>query len=908
MNLSPSFSPPTLPAPPAGSRLAPASPAQEQRCFLDQLHPGRPHNNLPLALGLDGPLDAALLARALNDVVARHDIFRTYFDFSSGHPVQVIAPALNVPVPVVDLRLLPAGTREAQAFRLAREEATRPFDPRRLPLLRTQLYQFEDTKRIFVLTLHRGIFDHDSLGILLRELSVCYEAHRTAAPVLLPALPFQYAEFAADQRQKRIGNDADLQWWRAKLASSPAPLLLPSLQPPGAAPAGRCRVERLDLPPVLLGAVETLARREGTNPFTIFLAAFQVLLHRYTNRVDFVVGVVASDRRASATEGLPGPFSKVVPFRANLAGDPTLRGLLDRVRTDLLEAFAHSGAPFEELADGRTDPNPGGGVRFSHERKLFDPASWPGLKLQELDLDSGSSPGELAFNVVENAGNLALRAEYDADAFSPAIVQQMLAHFGVLLQSSASHPQSRLSELPLLTLPERRRLFGEWNNTGAEYPRDATVQELFSRRAANLSAEVAVGSPAGRLTYGELEQRSNQLGRHLRAAGVRPGTVVALCLERSPQLAVALLGVLKAGGAAVLLDPAWPAPLRARLMGDVHPDLVVTEAAWRALVPPTFNRVIVLDAEAADIRRTDDAGLAPLASPDDPACIVATGGTGAHPRPVEISQRALVSSLHSLRRVVRLAPEDVVFGAAALSGMDAIVELLLPLVFGARAELAGRADLAAPDRLAERAAASGATVVQAPPSQWERLLGAGWTGGKSLRILSIGEPLSRELAARLLPCCRELWNLYGTAETAGGCIAAPVGPGRSPAMVGRPLANVQIHLLDSHLQPVPVGIPGEIFVGGDGLAQGYRRQPSLTAEQFISDPFRRLPGARLFRTGDLARRHPNGEIEFLGRLDQQTARRGAVATGSVKPFPARRESPLPSLRDPLAASPLTGPA
>ncbi|MDB6168187.1 MAG: amino acid adenylation enzyme/thioester reductase family protein, partial [Verrucomicrobia bacterium] len=817
--------------------------------------------------------------------------------------------ALNVPVPVVDLRLLPAGTREAQAFRLAREEAARPFDPRRLPLLRTQLYQFEDTKRIFVLTLHRGIFDHDSLGILLHDLSACYEARRTSAPVSLPALPFQYAEFASDQRQKRVANEADLQWWRTKLAESPAPLRLPSLQPFGAAPAGRCRVERHDLTPALLGSVESLARREGTNAFTIFLAAFQVLLHRYTSRVDFVVGVVASDRRAPETEGLPGPFTKVVPFRANLAGDPTFRGLLDRVRTDLLEAFAHSSAPFEQLADGRSEGAPGGFVRFSHERKLFDAASWPGLKLQELELDSGSSPGEFAFTVVENAGNLSIRAEYDADAFSPAIVQQMLAHFGVLLQSSASRPQSRLSELPLLTLPERRRLFGEWNNTGAEYPRDATVQELFSRRAANAPDDIAVGSPAGKLTYRELEQRSNQFGRHLRLTGVRPGVLVALCLERSAQLAVALLGVLKAGGAALLLDPSLPTPVRTRLMGDAHPELIVTETAWRAALPPTFNRVLLLDAEAADIRRTDDAGLAAVAGPDDPACVVATNGTGAHPRPVEISHRALVSSLHALRRVVRVVPEDVVFATAALSGSDAVLELLLPLIFGARLELTGAADLAAPDRLATLATTAGATLMQAPPSLWEKLLGAGWTGGKSLRILSTGEPLSRELAARLLPCCRELWNVYGATESTGACLAAPVGPGRAPAVIGRPLANVQIHLLDSHLQPVPVGIPGEIFVGGDALAHGYRRQPTLTSEQFIADPFRRLPGARLFRTGDLARRHPNGEIEFLGRLDQQTARRGVVAAGALRPAPARRDFSLPLPRGSNPAfSPLPDPA
>ncbi len=879
--------PPLLPVPDAnpGVEFLPASPQQEQLWALLQKFPDRPLGNHPLALNIEGPLDAALLVHALNDVVRRHDILRTSLDFTAGRLGQVVAPALQVPVPVVDLRLLAPGVREAQAFRLAREDAARPFDPRRLPLLRAQLFLLEQTRHILVLTLHRGIFDHESPGILLRELAACYEARRCGGAPDLPPLPRQYADYARSAGDPPSA--AALAWWLAKFAGEPPPLHLPGDRSRSGMRGGSSRVEKIELPAGLCCSVGILAHREGTNAFTILLAAFQVLLHRYTNLDRFVIGVGASDRHLPGTENLLGPCTRLVPCHADLSGQPVFRTLLERVRQEMLATYAHaSRLSFDSLPGRYRNPGLACPVQFIHERREAELVNWPGLRLQELELDSGACACELSLHLVESVGRWSVRAEYSSESFSPACVQQLLAHFNVLLQAAASEPAARLAELPLLTAIERRRLLHEWNNTRVAYPRDTTVPELVAARAEAGPDVPAVACAGHRLTYRQIDQGSNRLGRHLRAAGIRPGRLVALCVDRSPPLAVAVLGILKAGGAVCLFDPSFPPS--APQVESVRPDLVLTQAAHRGLFNAHAGRLLLLDAEAADIKRADESVLAPLVGPDDLCWLAWSAGTGGKPKAVELSHRAIVSMLHARCGLGGIGAADVVFGAAPLHSIDAVAELLLPLAFGGRLELAAAEELADPAALAARLAAREATFLQATPAQLERLLTTGWTGSKSLRIDSSGEPLGRELADRLLAGCRELWNTYGTAETAGACLAAPVTAGAAAPLIGRPFGNVQIHLLDSALQPVPVGLPGEIHVGGETLAAGYRDDPAGTAARFPVDPFRRLPGARLFRTGDLACRLSTGEIAYLGRLDQRAPRRPLAA---IPPRPAAASRP-----------------
>ncbi len=896
------------PAPPE-ARAAPASAAQEQLWALLQLHPDRPLGNYPVALNIEGPLDAAQLTRALNDLVARHAILRTNFDFQQGRPVQRVVAALHVPLPVIDLRLLPAAVREAQAFRLAREDVARPFDVRQGPLLRGQLFLFEQTRHILVLTFHRGILDEESIALLLRELAASYAARSAGGEPALPPVALTYGDYAA-QGPDASAREACLSWWSEQLAGEPAPVQLPADRSRSGTRSGNTRVERLSLPAALPDAVENLAQREGTNPFTVLLAAFQVLLHRYTSRSDFVLGLAASDRPLPGMETMLGPCTRIVPCRATLSGDPTFRQLLDRVRRDTLAIYAHSARmPFDGLPGRFRNPAIACPVQFFHERRDLDQGGWPGLRIQELELDTGACPCELAFHVVEGLGRWSLRAEYDAEAFSPTVIQQMLSHFSVLLHAAATRPASRLSELPLLTPVERRRLLTEWNSSSVVYPRDATVHELVARRAITEPAALAVASAATSLTYRELDQRSNQLGRHLRAAGVRPGHVVGLGVERSPAFVVAVLGILKAGGAVLPLETR--VPFSVRQPGAARLSLILTDSGHREHFAPELNRLLLLDLEAADIHRTDDAELAPLAGPDDLAWVVRTNGTGGEAKAVELSHRAIVNSLHAFRRLCNLTPADTFVGLSTAGSIEALTELLLPLVFGARLALVPHGDLADASRLAAALSAAHPTVAQAAPSRWQQLLDAGWGGDKSLRLLASGECLTREVADRLLSCGSQVWNVYATAESAGACLAAPVMPGSGRPLVGRAMGNAQIHVLDAHLQPVPVGITGEIYVGGDALSAGYRDRPADTIAHFPVDPFRHTPGARLFRTGDLARRLPNGELDHLGRLDGKIARRPVgplPGTPSVRPTDKESNPPLPNpatgeTRDALLAAP-----
>jgi non-ribosomal peptide synthetase component F len=863
--------------------LVPPSPGGWPRASLSQLQiqslekrlAGQPVANFPIALHLDGSLDAALLARALNAVVARHDILRTHFETVDGHLLQAVAPTLNVPVPVIDLRLLPEGVREAHAYRLAQEEAARPFQAGQLPLLRAQLYLFGDTKGILVLTLHRGIFDHDSLGILLRELAVCHEAFRHNRTPHLPAPARQYASPDAGIAASHA---EDAAWWHEKLAGAPAGVKLPGDRPRNAHGA---RFEKRELPDVQRHAVESFARREGTDPIMVYLTVFAVLLHRYAGETELLFGLGVSNRAVTGSADLPGPFNLIMPLRTSLEGDPVLGRLLARIRTEVQGVLAHPCGSAADPADHPTEftePAMGCPVWFVHEQRAAEPVKWPGLRVQELELSAGACTGELVFHLVEHGGHLGIRAEYDAAVFSPAFVQRLLGHYSVLLDACVTHPHFRISTLPMLTPPEQRRLFADWNNTRVDYPRDATVQELVAARCALAPGAIAAG-PA--LSYGELELRSNQLGRHLRLNGVKPGTCVAVCLSEPADLITGVIGVLKAGGIVLPLDPAVLAPLQARLLDEARADLVLTETALRSHLPDSRPQLLI-DVDAGDIHRADDAGLVSVTGHDDAAWIACSTGTGGVPRAVEYSHRALVSMLHATQQIVRLEPTDVLLGTAELSTAAAITDLLLPLLFGARLELASPSELIRPIQLATRTALTKPTVMMAAPAVWRRLLETGWTGLPGLRLVARGEPLTRELADRLLRCGNALWNCYDTTETAGACMAAVVAAGRPATLEGRPVANVQVHLLDTHLQPVPVGLPGELFVGGESLATGYRRATPERAQQFVADPFRRLPGARLFRTGDRARRLPGGEIELLGRVEQRAASRSPV---SISPAP-----------------------
>jgi len=885
----------------------PASSGQQRLWFLEQFQPGSPLYNVPLAVRMQGPLEAALLEQAVNQIVRRHEILRTSFDLRHRQPVQIVAPSLALKWPVDDLSSLSPEHREAEARRRATQEAQRPFDLGRLPLLRLKLLRFSGTEHILLLTVHHIIFDGWSLTVFFRELAALYGRLRAGKPPELPEPPVQYADFAVWQQERLKFLDSELAWWKRQLNGRLPTLELPTDRPRPAVQTYRGAVESLVLPAGLREPLQQLSQGEDATLFMTLLAAFQTLLHRYTGQEDILVGSPVSGRNLRETEAVIGLFINTLVMRGDLSGDPPFRELLGRVREMAVDAYANEGVPFEKLVEELQPERslsrpPLFQVMFALEPAPLQAVNWPGLKLTPLPLDSGTAKFDLTLYLTEDAGGLTARMEYNTDLFDPATIRRMLAHFKVLLEGVAADPDKRLSDLPLLSDAERECLFVEWNRTQADYPPQKTIHELFEAQAARTPDAVAVVFGDQQLTYRQLDQEANQTARYLRKLGVQPGTLVGICLDRSPGMMVGLLGVLKAGGGYLPLDPTYPRERLAFMREDSGAFAVVTERRLLDTLPRRGATFLCLDDDWKVITRESRKKPAVKVSPEDIAYVIYTSGSTGKPKGVQIPHRAVVNFLNSLKREPGLSAEDALLAVTTLSFDIAALELFLPLTVGARVVLATREEAADGVQLAAKIARTGVTVMQATPATWRMLLDSGWPGARSLRIFSGGEALPRELADRLLERCAELWNLYGPTETTVWSAAANILPGNEPVVIGRPIANTQFYVLDRHRHPVPVGVPGELFIGGDGLARGYLNRPELTAEKFIRHPFHDDPAARVYRTGDRARWLADGNIELLGRIDHQVKIRGfRIEPGEVEAallqFPKVREAVVVARED-----------
>jgi amino acid adenylation domain-containing protein len=891
----------------------PVSSGQQRLWFLEQFHPGTPLYNSPVAVRIDGPLDIPVLERTLNYIVQRHEILRTRFDLQGGQPVQVVAASMPLHLAVADLSSLPGPDREREARRAANEEAQRPFDLSRLPLLRVKLLRLSDAEHIFVLTAHHIIFDGWSLTLFFRELATIYQRLRAGKEPAMPDPPIQYADFAVWQREQRKSLEKELAWWKKQLSGSLPTLELPIDRPRPAVQTYRGAVASLSLPATLRDALQELSRNEGATLFMTLLAAFQTLLHRYTGQEDILVGSPVAGRSLKETEEVIGLFINTLVLRGDLSGNPTFREVLGRTREMAINAYANEEVPFERLVED-LQPNrslshpPLFQVMFALDRGSLESVNWPGLKLTQLELDSGTAKFDLTVYMTEGAERLTARMEYNTDLFDAPTIQRMLAHFTVLLEGIAADPNRRLSELPLLTSPERNQLLVEWNETQADYPTEKTVLELIEAQVALTPDAVAIVFGEQRMTYRELDNGANQVARHLRRLGVRPDTLVGVCLDRSPSMVVGVLGVLKAGGAYVPIDPTYPAERLAFMVEDSKVTLVVTQRSLLEALPGG-TRCLCLDSEWKSVAREKKEKPNVTVNPENLAYVIYTSGSTGKPKGVQIPHRAVVNFLNSMRREPGLTGADTLLAVTTLSFDIAALELYLPLTVGARIVLATREEAADGAQLAFRISEANVTVMQATPATWRLLLDSGWSGSQSLRIFCGGEALSRELANRLCERCTELWNLYGPTETTIWSAAARIERGNSPVVIGRPIANTQLYILDRQLQPVPAGVPGELFIGGAGLARGYLNRPELTAEKFIRHPFSDDPEARLYRTGDLARRFSDGGVELLGRMDHQVKIRGfRIEPGEIEAvllqFPKVREAVVVAREDAAAGKKL----
>ncbi len=897
----------------------PLSFAQQRLWFLDQLNPDSAIGNVYNAYRVTGALDRDALLQSLQGLIARHESLRTTFVSVDGQVRQVIAPPSAPPLSVVDLRTYPQVERETRVRSFVLKEAQQPFDLANGPLMRVALLQLNTNDHVLVLTLHHIICDEWSLSKFFDELDILYRAACTGTRAELPPQPIQYADFAAWQQQWLQGPvlERQMAYWKQRLEGAPPILELPADHARPAIQSYRGDMIDFELPASLAAALTRLSQREGVTLFMTLLAAFQTLILRYTGQTDIVVGSPIAGRTRREVEELIGPFINTLVLRSDLSGNPAFLEVLRRVREIALDAYAHQDLPFEKLVE---ELQPERDLsRDPLVQVIFDLHNIEGsttlrlgeLTSQALETDSGTTKADLTLIMEELGDRLTGTVMYATDLFEAGTIERLIGHFQTLLEGIIAQPQARLADLPLLSEAERRQLLVEWNATASGYPADSPIHSLFAAQAARSPDAIAVEDHAARLTYRELDQRANQLAHELRARGIGRETRVGICLERSTELLVALLGVLKAGAAYVPLDPHFPQERLAFMLQDAQVALLLTtreqrtknkeqsttgrkgvlhtppadheraysttppadhERAYSTTPPADHERaysttppadhgqptVIELDTDWSTIARQPTTEPQSDVSGEDLAYVIYTSGSTGLPKGVMVRHRSLTNFLCTMREQPGLSADDTLLALTTLSFDIAGLELYLPLLVGARLVLATTEEGRDPMLLQQRLTTSGATVLQATPTTWRLLLTGGWEGDAQLTALCGGEALPPDLAEQVRTRTRALWNLYGPTETTiwstGQLVEA-----ETPLSIGRPIANTEVYVLDREMRLLPTGVAGELYIGGDGLARGYHNRPELTAERFVPNPFTENKEQRT-KNKELRGRGGEGEI------------------------------------------------
>lgn len=864
----------------------PLSFAQRRLWFLDQLTPGSPVYNIPVAVRFAGRLDAQALERCFDEIVRRHEILRTTFTTVDGNPAQIVEKHRPVRLRLVDLSEMPPDEREAQVSQLISDESQRPFDLTYGPLLRVILYRMSAEDHILLFVIHHIISDGWSTGVLIREVAALYQAFSRGRPSPLGDLPIQYADFARWQREHLQGErlEALLDYWRRRLDGCPPVLELPADRTRPAVASFRGAHQSVTLSGKLSNAIKALSHRERATPFMTLLAALQTLLYRYTGQEDICVGTAIAGRDRAETEGLIGFFVNTLVIRADLGGDPGFREMLGRTRESALGAYAHQELPFETLVE-KLQPErdmshtPFFQVAFAYQNAVTEALELPGLTLSRVELKHPTTKFDLTIAATESPDGLNLLIEYNTDLFNDDTIARLLGHYQTLLEGVVADHDRRISNLPLLTEAERRRHLSEWNDTASEYPRDKCVHELFEAQAEQRPDAIALAIEDEHLTYRELNRRANQLAAYLRKLGVGAETPVGFCLDRSAEMVIGILGILKAGGSYVPLDPAYPKERLAFMLEDTRTPVVLVQRRLIEHLPEHQARVVRIDDDWELIAQESEANPAPGVTSEHLAYVMYTSGSTGKPKGIGIPHRG-INRLVINTNYIEITPDDRMTLASNSAFDAATFELWGALLHGARLVAISRDVALSPRDLAAEICAQGISAMfltTALFNQMAREAPAAFGsvrhllfGGEAVELHSVKEILKHNSPARLL-------HVYGPTESttfATWYQTQSLPEDAATAPIGRPLANTQVYLLDRNLQPAPVGVVAELLIGGDGLARGYLNRPELTAEKFIPNPFSVEAGARLYRTGDLARYWPDGAIEFLGRLDHQVKIRG----------------------------------
>ncbi|MDX6500090.1 MAG: hypothetical protein QOG23_3350 [Blastocatellia bacterium] len=895
---------------------APLSYNQQGLWVLNQLMPGTSLYHTPVAVRLTGALDVDALRNALNSIVARHDALRTSFTTLDGTPSQAVAPVVTLDLPLSDLSSEPDTEREAAAQRLLQHEARRPFDLSQGPLIRSILVRLSEQEHILLVTMHHIVTDGWSVGIFQRELSALYLAEQNGQPATLPELPIQYPDYSSWQRRWFAGElyQSQLSYWKKQFEPLPPALELPTDHPRPSAHAHRAfrgAHHTICLPKQLTTDLKTLSQKQGATLFMTLLAAYEILLHRYSGEDDIVVGTPMAGRQMPETENLIGLFINTLPLRTNLGGDPSFREVLGRVKEAALGAYAHQDLPFERLVkelqpERALARNPLFQVMFVLQSEEILPMELPGLVTEHFRVGNTMANFDLTLDVVEKDGRLVCLFESNADLFESDTIARLMGHFQTLLEGVVANPEQKIANLPLLTEAERRQLLVEWNDTKTDYPDQKSIPELFAEQVSKTPDAVALICEDRQVTYQELNSRANQLAHFLINRGVEADTRVGVCVQRSPELITVLLGILKAGGAYVPLDPDYP---RARLhfmLKDAQVPLLITESGLAQKLPANAAEIVVLEdlTEKVALESTNDPET--RASAENLAYVMYTSGSTGKPKGVAVTHRNVVRLVKNTN-YASFAADEVFLQSATISFDASTFEIWGSLLNGARLALMppGCASLGEMGKAIRKFKV---TTLWLTAGLFHLMVDNHLDDLSGVRqLLAGGDVLSvphvQKVLAELKGC--RLINGYGPTENTTFTCCYTIGDPASLNLsvpIGRPISNTTVYILDRSMNPVAIGVPGELYIGGYGVARGYLERPELNAERFVPDLFSKEPGARLYRTGDLVRYRPNGEIEFIGRIDNQVKVRGfRIELGEIESalaeHPSVREAVVVARKD-----------
>lgn len=869
--------PPIIPVP--RDQPLPLSYSQQRMWLMHRLAPQSTAYNMPFASRQMGRLNKAALRSTIDAICSRHEAFRTTFMMREDGPVQMVHSFRPPHWVEVDLQELPLEQRRQQAARLVEQEANQPFDLEKGPLARFLLIKIEPEDHVLVLTMHHIIGDQWSFGIIGHEFAFFYNAFcRGEIPSAKP-IPLQYADYAVWQRRCLTDDWLSTQsdYWQKKLTGL-SKLSLPTDYPRPVLQTFNGAHCMLELPASLIERLKQFSAEHHATVFMTLLACFQVLLSRYSGQTDVAVGSPIANRTQSAVESIIGSFVNTLVLRTDLSGDPTFIELVARVRETALEAYANQDFPFDKLVETMHSARdhssaPLVQVLFNVPNAPIGEINVQGLSWVPFEVETQAAQFDLSLTIETEFSRKAYLT-FNTDLFEAQTAERMLGQYKVILESALAGPRSKLSELPTLTASERRQMLQDWNRTQTDYPQAECFPRLFEAQVERMPDAVALSMGQATLRYGELNARANRLARYLQTLGVKPGVTVGIGLERSLEMVIALMAVLKTGAAYVPLDPDYPRERLRFMLENASVAVVLTTGDLSDRFDDRLCSLLCLDQQSGRIAEEPDHNLPLSAAPDDLAYVLYTSGSTGQPKGVEIPHRALVNFLCSIRQEPGCSAQDVMLSVTTLSFDIAGLELYVPLLAGARVEIAGRAVATDGRQLRALCETVRPTIMQATPATWRMLVEAGWQGGNRLTILCGGEPLPPDLAASLLDRSAALWNMYGPTETTIWSTVERIERTDREITIGRPIANTEVYILDQFLQPVPVGVAGELYIGGHGLARGYRGRPDLTRERFIPHPFSQDPLARLYRTGDLARYRPDGRIVHLGRLDHQVKIRG----------------------------------